>query len=247
MRRRRGAPRQGTFGRIDSDPPPGGYLVGMRSILPLGVVCTLALAALPAPALADQFERVYQDFKDDGEIDGCRYSDGELAAAEGQIPPDIEQYAPSFAEQLAAAREKRASGACDPKPAARRRRRAEPAPAPAAAPPPARRGPRPAAPVPEPPGPSVPPRRLLPEQVDAPAASAPAALAERGGDAPAPVWVLAVLAALALLGGAAGAVAWLRGWSPERFTRPLAAAAGEAGDRTASLAGEFWDWLRLGR
>jgi len=52
---------------------------------------------------------------------------------------------------------------------------------------------------------------------------------------------------LLLLGAGLGALAWVHGWSVERLSRPLRAAATEAGERTADLVADFRDWLRLGR
>jgi hypothetical protein len=98
----------------------------MRLVGTLLAALAFGLVALAAPASAG-FQEVFNDFKDDGTIDACRYTDGELAAV--QVPPDIEQYAPDFLGALAAARERRASGACDPKPK-QREREAEPAAAP---------------------------------------------------------------------------------------------------------------------
>jgi predicted signal transduction protein with EAL and GGDEF domain len=80
-----------------------------------------------------------------------------------------------------------------------------------------------------------------------PPAVAPRLVAERGGEAPVPVWLLAALAALAALAGALTLAGWWRGWDVGRVTRPFGAAAADAGGRTADLAGEFADWLRLGR
>ena len=58
--------------------------------------------------------------------------------------------------------------------------------------------------------------------------------------------LLSVLIVL-LLGAGLGALAWVHGWSAERLSRPLRAAATEAGERTADLVADFRDWLRLGR
>ena len=57
-------------------------------------------------------------------------------------------------------------------------------------------------------------------------------------------WILLALAVLAAGGALA---AWVYGWSAERWTRPVAAALRDARERTADLAAEFWDWVRLGR
>jgi hypothetical protein len=61
-----------------------------------------------------------------------------------------------------------------------------------------------------------------------------------------PGWLAPLLIALAL---AALLVAVLRmtGVGAERFTRPLGAAFGDAGGRTADAAAELWDRVRLGR
>ena len=58
---------------------------------------------------------------------------------------------------------------------------------------------------------------------------------------------LLVFVIVVLLGAALGLLAWIHGWSGERFRRPLRAAATEAGERTADLVADFRDWLRLGR
>jgi hypothetical protein len=51
-----------------------------------------------------------------------------------------------------------------------------------------------------------------------------------------------VLAAALLRG-----LVWFLGLDAGRVTRPIGASVTEAGERTADLAAEFWDWLRLGR
>src|SRR5881409_2623429 len=78
----------------------------------VAVAAAAAFVALAAPASANEFQTLYNDFKGDGSIDPCRYSSGELQQGASQIPPDIEQYAPSFADQLAAARHRQAGGRC---------------------------------------------------------------------------------------------------------------------------------------
>lgn len=71
--------------------------------LPLSVclACLLALIAV-TPAAA---QGVYEDFRNDGKINACQYSDQQLQRALDGLPPDILQYAPGFADQLAAGRE----------------------------------------------------------------------------------------------------------------------------------------------
>ncbi len=57
-------------------------------------------------------------------------------------------------------------------------------------------------------------------------------------------WIVLALAALAV---ALALAAWVYGWSAERWTRPVGAALRNVRERTADLAAEFWDWVRLGR
>ena len=59
--------------------------------------------------------------------------------------------------------------------------------------------------------------------------------------------VLLTLLIVVLIGAGLGALAWIHGWSAERVSRPLRAAANEAGERTADVVADFRDWLRLGR
>jgi hypothetical protein len=74
----------------------------------------LALLVVPAGAAAAGFEPLYRDFKKDGAISSCRWSDAQLRAAERDIPADVDQYAPAFAEQIAVARDRHARGDCEP-------------------------------------------------------------------------------------------------------------------------------------
>ena len=204
----------------------------------------VALGAFASPAAADVFQRIYQDYRSDGHIEACNYTPGELETVAGSIPPDIEQYAPDFAAQLAAARQTLAGGGCAKKAAPKQEEQQAPVPvAPAA---PSAPAPKPQVEIPEPPAPKEPVSDVIETAVKAPAVTASGRLSG-GAAAPAPVWLLAGLAAIAVLAGLSALLSWFFGWSPERFTRPFAAATADAGGRTADLAGEFWDWLRLGR
>src|SRR4051812_39225528 len=78
----------------------------------LTAVVLLALLAVPAAASAAGFEPIYRHFKADGAVSSCRWSDAQLRAAERDIPADVDQYAPGFAEQIAAARQQHARGEC---------------------------------------------------------------------------------------------------------------------------------------
>lgn len=219
----------------------------MRRATLSGGIAALALGLFAPAASADLFATMLNDFKADGQISACRYSVSDLNAALGLVPSDFEQYAPGFREQVNAALQAHAAGACGGKPAPKQ----QAAPAPAAPPPapPARPAPAPKVEVPEPPAPEQPVRQVIETAVKAPPVQplAVSSGAVRGADAPVPVWLLAALAGAALLAAAGASLAWLLGWSAERFTRPLAAAGADAGGRGADLASEFWDWLRLGR
>jgi hypothetical protein len=167
------------------------------------LLATAVLLALPASAAAGDFERLYRDFKDDGRVRTCAYDDATLERAERGVPPDVEQYAPAFREQLRAARLALAAGDCGGRPSNARAALA----------------------------------RVRAPNIDTAA----------GASTPLAIWILAVvagIAALALLGWLAGR---RYGWSLERWTRPFGAATTEAGERTADLARDFWDWLRRGR
>ena len=52
----------------------------------------LAIAlAFPAAASANDFQNVYREYKRTGTIEPCRFTDQQLAKAEKQTPPDVEQ------------------------------------------------------------------------------------------------------------------------------------------------------------
>ena len=73
----------------------------MRRLLALiALAPTLALAAA-APAAADP----YDDYRSDGSINPCNYSADELQRSRDALPPDVIQYSPGLADQLAAGQE----------------------------------------------------------------------------------------------------------------------------------------------
>ena len=78
----------------------------------LRLVATLvAGAALLAPAgAAADFQTFYDDYRADGAIDGCAQSPAELSAALGDIPADVREYDPAFADAINAALEQAAIG-----------------------------------------------------------------------------------------------------------------------------------------
>jgi Tfp pilus assembly protein FimV len=194
------------------------------------VALTVALA-FPAVAAANDFQNVYRDYKRTGTIKACRFSDKQLANAERQTPPDVEQYAPSFLDALQSARERNAD--CGKKPAA------APAPAPtsttpSAAPPTASTpAPTPAAtptttastPAPTTtPAPPPPPGSAV-----ANVASPPINAAEKDDNAPVAVWLIAALGALVLLSALFAGLAWWFGWGPPPTTRGGGASWGDFG------------------
>ena len=199
----------------------------------------------PATASANDFQTVYNYYKKHGTVRPCVFSNQQLRGAENQTPPDVEQYAPSFLDAVSSAREQ--SGNCN-----------KPKKAPAVAPAPATTTPTPSTPTPAPaPTPTATvaaPAPVPTATIPAPtppvgAPNAPALATKRvahTSSAPAAIWLLAVLGALALLAALGAAVAWWYGWSPERWARPLGASFTDFGTRLEDTGREFGEWLRLG-
>ena len=211
-------------------------------LIPACLGAVLLSLVLAASASANAFTKIFADYRADGLVTPCRFSDGDLKAAQGQIPNDIEQYAPDFPAALDEALQARARGDCD--------KEVKGAAAPAAAapgqtPPPGTAGAQAGkAGAGAPPGPPALPAagsNASDSQVD----RAAARRASNAG-APAPLIALAVLGGLLLLAALITALARWRGWE---FTRlaPARHALAEAGYRTGGLWSEFTDWVRLGR
>ena len=199
--------------------------------LTAAIVALMALgAAVPAQA-----QQVFNDFRRNGTINPCNYSDQQLRQGLQGLPPDVQQYAPGLADQLAAGREGCGGGqAAQPTAAV-------PVPATPGAPPTA---PAPAAPkikIPAPPAPKAQARTRLAD-IDTPVVS-PTAVASGSKT---PGWLLPLLVCLSLLGILAAAIR-LGGWSPERFTKPFRAGLAEAGGRTADAVAQLRDTVRFGR
>lgn len=195
----------------------------MRSVL-LAALLTLATAST---ALAGPLE----DFRRDGRIDPCRYSDRQLRNGLNGLPPDVQQYAPGLADQLAAGRE----GCGGASPGAAETRQLEAVPTPGAVG--GGGGGSPEAKVPAPPAPKA-TERLRLAALDTPDVGA------TGSDAPG--WLAPLLVVLGLV-AAMFALAHLRGDSPDGVVRPLRASFAEAGGRTADAVAQMWDRVRLGR
>jgi len=214
-----------------------------RLVFALLAVLSLAVAS-PAAAQAP-----LQDFKNKGTIPPCKFNDRQLGKSLGDLPPDIEQYAPGYAEQLRNNR----GAACGGKGAPGGdgattgvNERVEDVPVPPSVGGSGGAGGGPGAPgsttgerVGKPPIPVPTPRTKLADVTSPAITSGPT-----GPDVPA--WVLALIA-LVLLGGSALTALFLYGADLSRFTRPLGVAAGEARARTSDRAIELWETVRLGR
>ena len=82
-------------------------VLGRRGAIAL--TCAAALA-VPAAALANAYDDTLSEYRQTGAVDGCKYTAEELAQAKAQTPKNIEDIAPGYPAQLAAAAEKRAKG-----------------------------------------------------------------------------------------------------------------------------------------
>ena len=196
--------------------------------MPTRRIATLAVLvplALPAAAAADDFQRIYGDYKADGELNGC-YGAQQLHQAGRTIPPDIEQYDPGFGAALSAAQVRCSSGGGG-EPATDEEEAEEPAPLAAGTP-------GSAAPdvtkktVREPPAPKQPAAPAVAALPDPRLDTATAALA---AETPGALIALLVAAGIAVALALAWSVAWFMGWSPERLTRPLFATFQTVWDR----------------
>jgi len=211
-------------------------------ILPFLVAALLL--ALPASAAADAFDDVFADYQKDGRIDACRHSDRALRDARAEIPNDIEQYAPDFPDALDDALERRARGDC-PGRAANGGTAAEDQPG-AAGGAGTPTGTTPAPPTtpgaaPAPPGTSEANANAL----DGAIVNAASREADTGGDAPAPLLVLAVVGGLvALLLLVWALLRWLA--VEPRWLAGARHATAEAGWRASGAWADFADWVRRG-
>ena len=229
----------------------------MRSSVAISA-CLVALVVAPPAFAGAAYDRVFSDYQRDGKIDACKHSEQDLRKAKDEVPNDIEQYAPDFPAALDDALEQRARGGCGAdKQADSQSTGAAPAAttanpnggaAPAGAATPARR-------------PRRPPRRPRPRRRDAPAppgTANPATTADdgkivnaanrssdKGGDAPAPLIVLAIVGALALLLLALWAIARWFAYEPAWWPGTRHALQ-EAGWHAGGAWENFTDWLRRG-
>ena len=184
-------------------------------------------------AVPAQAQQVFNDFRRNGTINPCNYTDGQLRQGLQGLPPDIQQYAPGLADQLAAGREGCGGGG---QPTA-----AVPVPATPGAPPPVAAPAAPKIKIPAPPAPKAQARSRL-ANIETPIVSTTAAAT----GTKIPGWLLPLLLCLSLVAVVLAAVRF-GGWSPERFTRPLRASLAEAGGRTADVLAQVRDTVRFGR
>jgi len=205
--------------------------------LPLTALLALLVCLLcAAPAAAGP----YEDYRDDGQIDACDYSDDELKRGLDGLPPDVLQYSPGLADQLSAGRE--GCGGNGPG-AGEDPRQYEVVPLVNGT----RGGGR---------GRGLRGTLGAKSRIPAPPAPGAAAKVRLAGIAAPPVsatsrsdvpgWVIALVAA----GGIAAilfALARANGLAADRVLRPLRAAFADAGGRTADAAVQLFDSVRLGR
>jgi hypothetical protein len=214
---------------------------------PLFLVALVMSLALAAPASADLFRDVVNDYLKDNRLDVCNYTQDQLKKIKDAVPVDQNAYTPEFIAAVDDAIARRAEGGCNKSKAT--------APAVPVAPsgpsggPPSAAKPAPVAPgqpavVQPPPTPSADPTPAPGVATDEIAVAA--RTTDSGGDAPFPVLALAVLAGLlALAGLLVGFVRW-RGWDPA-WAQGVRHATGEAGWRASSTWAEFTDFVRFGR
>ena len=188
----------------------------------LPTVAVLVPLALPAGAAADDFSRIFGDYKSDGTIDNC-YRPDQIDNAGRHIPPDIEQYAPGFGDALSAA-----GTQCNTQAPAADPEDEEPAPVSAGSPGPGAPAVKKKKAVREPPAPELTAGVV---ETDLAAPEVLPAAAAVSGETPGALIALLVAAGIAVLLALGWTLAWFMGWSPERLTKPLFAAFESVWDR----------------
>jgi hypothetical protein len=188
-------------------------------------VVVVASLALPASAAADDFQKIFGDYKADGHLDGC-YGADQIHNAGQSIPPDIEQYAPGFGDALSSAQSQ--CGGSSPQPTGEEEPE-EPALVSAGTPDgPAAAGIEKKKAVREPPAPKF----VTPAvSTDLAAPTLVPAGAAVDSDTPGALIALLVAAGIALLIAIGWTIAWFMGWNTERLTKPVVAAFESVWDR----------------
>jgi len=200
----------------------------------------LVAAAVLGPAAGAAAQGPIDDYRRNGTIDPCKYSDGQLKQGLGNLPPDVEQYAPGLADQLNQGRQ----GCGGSAPGGTETRQGEVVPGPGSVGGSGGGGGgaggegAPKAELKAPPTPVVGTRVRLAD------IATPAVTSEPGQDVPG--WLLPLLLAAAAL-AAAVAVVRVTGADTGRLTRPLGVAFRDAGERTGDAVTGLWDRVRLGR
>ena len=225
------------------------------------LVLSLVLAAPATARPLNLGERILVNFTENGSrIDACKFSTSELKKAKNAIPEDLEQYGASLIAALDDAIAARAQGACNKKKPAQGPAVADQG---AAAPPPTSQTPPPSAAAgagagsgaaqggstlgqaQAPPTPNAEPIAAASIAADDSIVLA-ADTTDVGTDAPFPVLLLAIVAALLAAGALAFAFVRWFAWEPV-WAVHFRHAAGEAGWRASSTFSEFADFVRLGR
>ena len=214
----------------------------------LAALAVAALLALPSVAQAGSaFDQVFKNFEQNGgAINPCTLSDATLKAALGQIPNDLQQYAPDIQHAIKQALAARASGACNHVTQT----------APAVPPPVVTTTTTPAPPTSGALTPAKPTYRV--QVPPAPPASihstsdtgtvypAETVAAHTSSGPPAALVILGALALALTLVAASLFGARALGLEP-RWSLGMRHAFAEAGYRTAGVWAEFADWVRFGR
>jgi cobalamin biosynthesis Mg chelatase CobN len=223
-----------------------------RTLASAGLLAALSASAAHAQSQAARLAgtEIFRDYVGDGRIDPCDHSSQELQLARASIPPDVEQYAADYPAAIKTALEARARGDCSPggEPAAAPAVPAATAAPAATATPTAAAG----APTAATPAQSTLAEPPAPESAGSAAGAAADVAVERvaaaspGGDAPAPVLLLGILAALLALTALLLAAMRRLGVGDERLAG-AAHAWREARWRAGGTWEGFRDWLRLGR
>jgi hypothetical protein len=79
----------------------------LGSVVAIAVLAALLMAQA---ATAASINDIFNDYQKNGQINACKYSPSDLQRAGSQLPSDVEQYSPSFADQLNAARGQQCGG-----------------------------------------------------------------------------------------------------------------------------------------
>ncbi len=215
----------------------------MRRLFPPSAVSCLAVLILLASAVAASAATPLQEYQRTGHITPCKYTSGQLG---GQVPNDVEQYAPEYKSQLEAAARQRArgcggssggsSGGGAPTGGGGSGAGSGGSSSAAGSTDSTGSGARPVAP-------SAPP--IDPTAADAGAVTPQPAVTTGSGDAgvSTSLLLLLILGGLVVLGGLLALVGRYLGWSAG-WLRPPMHALREAGMRIGTSAGGFADWAR---